>query len=521
MKKRFCAFLLLLALSVSLCLLPAYADELWSEDYYRVYDCSDEIVESDRDELDAECIEFMKRFHADLALLCVTEDERDEVFTREQAEQYYSDCGFGYGENHDGFLWVYDANNEEIEVFCFGAAETMLSEESLEHAKWHGLAMSEDMENGVIGAFRGGIQYLTDFLVNPDWETGAARVGESSNLPPWYPVDTSIFAFYHDAVAPRVVDNADILTDAEEQQLTEQIADIRRDLKRDIVIYTDVTSYGFDHKTLAADFYDYNGYGYGDEREGVCLYIDMDPNDRGWFCCCTGSRTMALYTEDAANLIDDALYAYMAAGDYGAGILNWVQNIRNLYVKGSPFAPDWYPDEGETIELFHDPDAPRVVDDALVLSEAEVAALTEEAARVADKLGMDVAIHTMYSPVGLVYAEVSDLYYRHMGYGYGDGYDGILLSVYKRAGYYATTRITAVGAAAEKLTDTNLQRLRDACEDKMHNEQYYDALSQWIEQVGHMERTGRVPRSAGYWGVIAAVSAALGSIFGGISLGVA
>lgn len=519
MKQRIGAFALLLALCVSLCVVPAFADNLWSEDYYRACDYAGELTESERDELDAACIEFMKRFQADLALLCVTDDERVEYFTREQAEQYYKDCGYGYGENHDGFLWVYDANNEELEVFCFGAAEDMLSEESLERAIWRGAEMAES--DNVYGALSGGVRYLTAFLENPEWETGAARVGAGTSLPSWYPVSTEQFSFYHDAVAPRVVDNADILTDDEERRIEEQIGEIRRSLMRDVVVYTDVTDYGLGQQRLAEDFYDYNGYGYGDEAEGMCLFIDMDPSNRGWYANCTGSKTMALYTEEIANLLDDALYEYMVAGDYGAGVSNWVENIRTLYVKGAPFAPDWYPEDGEVIERFHDAAAPRVVDDAELLTEAEVAALSEQAAKIAEKLGMDVAIHTMYSPVGLVYAEVSDLYYRHMGYGYGDGYDGILLSVYRRAGYYPTTRITAVGSAADKLTDANLARLRETCEEKAKNGDFYAGLSQWLSQVEHMERTGRVPRSTGYWGMIAALGAALGSVFGGVSLGVA
>ena len=112
----------------------------------------------------------------------------------------------------------------------------------------------------------------------------------ASGLPAWYPADPKNFPFYHDEAAPRVVDSADLFTEAEEQRIEARITELRQALSWDIVIYTDKTDYGHGKDILAADFYDFNGYGYGDEREGICLFIDRDPADRGWWACCTGSR---------------------------------------------------------------------------------------------------------------------------------------------------------------------------------------------------------------------------------------
>lgn len=340
-------------------------------------------------------------------------------------------------------------------------------------------------------------------------------------LPPWYPASTEGFSFFRDETAPRVVDNADIFTDDEERSIEGQIAEIRRTLNRDVVIYTDVTDYGLGQEGCAEDFYDYNGYGCGEEAEGVCLFIDMDPYDRGRWCSCSGSETMALYTEDVANLLDDALYQYLSAGQYGAGVADWVGNIEMLYRKGSPFAPEWYPAAGEELVAHHDDAAPRVVDELGLLGDAEVAALTAQAAEIAQTRGFDVAIHTAPYPDGLGYAEVARQYYTYRGYGFGDNYDGVLLTVYKSPGYLAGTRITARGAIADKLTETNEQRLRELCEGKMSEQAYYDAMSEWLAQVDHMARTGRVARPGSYWGGIAALGALIGSIFGGVSTGVA
>lgn len=59
---------------------------------------------------------------------------------------------------------------------------------------------------------------------------------------------------------------------------------------------------------------------------------------------------MAIYTEDAANQIDDITYEYMKNGDYVEGLRNWAENFRLICLTGSPLTPDiqeraWrYPD---------------------------------------------------------------------------------------------------------------------------------------------------------------------------------
>lgn len=518
MKKRFAAITLIFVLCLSLFCLPVRADELWSEDYYRAVDTSGELTDAQQTSLDGDCIDFMKENKLDLALLALTEDRYAETGLAARAANYYESCGFGYGEGHDGFLWVYAIDEDRVELFAYGAAEGVIPQDYAERAGTVAIGLKK--EHGVFGVLYGGVSILSSYFEDGQ-ESGEAadvvRVGETDGLPAWYPADKEHFTFYHDEKAPRVVDHADIFSEAEEQMLEARITEIRAELQRDVVIYTNVTDYGLGHDVCAADFFDFNGYGCGEEYEGVCLFIDMDPNDRGWWCACTGSDTMERYTEDIANDIDDVLYEYMAAGRYADGVADWVENIRTLYIKGVPFAPDWYP----ATEQHHDPDAPRVVDELGLLSEAERNDLTARAAEIAKKYGADVAIHTMKSPKGMNYAEVGRQYYTHMGYGYGEDYDGIILTVFKRDGYYATPRIAVFGSAADKLSETNETRMKDACAGSLENGDYYGAMSRWLDQTGHMLRTGRVARSTAYWSLIGALAAAIGSIFGGISLGTA
>ncbi|MCR5509126.1 MAG: TPM domain-containing protein [Lachnospiraceae bacterium] len=349
--------------------------------------------------------------------------------------------------------------------------------------------------------------------------------GTLTELPDWYPEDGSEFVPFHDEGAPRVTDAADIFSDDDEWEMEKRLYEIRSEIDKDIVIYTDVSSYGMDQSILAADFYDYNGYGCGDDYEGICLFICMDPDDRGWWAATYGPETKKLYTEEFANELDEALYEYMASGEYGEGVKDWIENIHTLYVKGRPFSPDWLPAAGEEVERFHDPDAPRIDDKAGVIFNDGIRSLEKKAADIAGKYDKDIVIHTTPSTYGMDIAEYAEKYYRYNGYGFGDDYDGILLvMVYKglstssaNISYY----IYASGSGNDKMTETNYGRLNSYADDNIRLAtpgKEAAGMSGWLSQVEHMERTGRISRSSLYWAWIAVFGSGCGAIFGGSKL---
>ena len=359
-----------------------------------------------------------------------------------------------------------------------------------------------------------------------DESSDTGSISGQQGLPSWYPEDISDFESFHDDAAPRVVDDADIFSDEDEAQMEQRLYEIRSEINKDIVIYTDVSLYGMEQSVLAADFFDFNGYGCGDDHEGVCLFICMDPNDRGWWAACTGPETMKLYTEEFANDMDDVLYEYMAAGDYAGGVKDWIENFRTLYVKGRPFSPDWLPSPGEETERFHSKDAPRIDDQVGVLNDTEIKNLSAQAKDIADKYGIDAVIHISKSTYGMDIAEYAEKYFRYNGYGLGNDYSGILLTVVFNKGdrnyaMNASKNIYTSGAGADKLSDVNFNRLDGIAENKVRLAtvgEEYEGLSYWLSQVEHMERTGRVKRSTGYWVWIAIFSSGCGAVFGGAKL---
>ena len=503
----------LLALLI-LCLLApcALADGDWSEDYYRAVDLTGELSDAEGESLDEDCIAFIKEFGVDLAMLTVDSSHREGRSLDDIAESIYEYCGFGVGETRDGYMMVYDADTEEYALVCFGAAD--LSGADLKFVRH--TATGFRGKYGVFGVMYGTFKALSERLRAAADPGGIARVGEGGDMPAWYPVDVDSFEPYHDPDAPRVRDDADIFSDEDEADLTELLLRVREETGKDVVVYTDTSDYGLGHYICSADYFEFNGYGTGEQREGFCLYVCMDPDNRGWWTAVHGPDSRALYTEEYANEIDDELYGFMASGDYAYGVMDWADNISTLCVKGRPFAPEWYP--GRDYVRKHDPYASSVVDETGDLTASELDALEEKASALSDKLGVDVVVLLCGNSYGMTRPEYADAFYTYNGYGLGESYDGVLLAMYR---YSGSVLINEYGAGLKHLTSVNFDRLNSRCESKLGRGDAYGAADEWLDLVGRMERTGRVPRTAGSWCGTGVLGAVLGCIYGAIDRKVA
>ena len=113
----------------------------------------------------------------------------------------------------------------------------------------------------------------------------------------------------------RVVDDANLLSGSEEAALREKLREIRVRQKMDIVIVTAKTLDGATPASYADDTYDYNGYGYGSNRDGLLLLISME--DRDWYISTTGYGITA-FTDAGIQYIGNKIKEHLSEGDYAA-----------------------------------------------------------------------------------------------------------------------------------------------------------------------------------------------------------
>ena len=73
-----------------------------------------------------------------------------------------------------------------------------------------------------------------------------------------------------------VVDQAELFTDGEEAELAASAATLGSQYQMDIVLVTTNDTGGLSARDYADDYFDYNGYGIGSERNGILFLMDFD-----------------------------------------------------------------------------------------------------------------------------------------------------------------------------------------------------------------------------------------------------
>lgn len=112
---------------------------------------------------------------------------------------------------------------------------------------------------------------------------------------------------------PRVVDEADLLNSEEEAMLEDELNDISEDLEFDVVVVTVDSLEGQSAEAYADDYYDYNGYGYGEDYDGALLLISMEYRD--WHISTCGYGIKALHDNNLRRM-EDKILPYLSEGDY-------------------------------------------------------------------------------------------------------------------------------------------------------------------------------------------------------------
>ena len=114
-----------------------------------------------------------------------------------------------------------------------------------------------------------------------------------------------------------VVDQADLFTDSEESQLQASADELGAKYSMDIVIVTTNEAGGKTPMEYADDYFDYNGYGVGENRDGILMLIDFDNDPRTVWISTRGSGIDYLTDARIEGILDD-MFANdkMANGDY-------------------------------------------------------------------------------------------------------------------------------------------------------------------------------------------------------------
>ena len=148
---------------------------------------------------------------------------------------------------------------------------------------------------------------------------------------------------------PMVVDNAQLLTQEEMITLEDKAQTMRTEYETDIVILTVESPGSKTAQDYADDYFDENGYGYGDAYSGILFLLSMA--DREWYISTCGDAINAVTDYSIQQLGETAVW-YLSEGEYFDAFNEYLDALPyylKAYQTGAPI--DGYADFSD--EFYH------------------------------------------------------------------------------------------------------------------------------------------------------------------------
>lgn len=143
----------------------------------------------------------------------------------------------------------------------------------------------------------------------------------------------------------RIVDQADLLSDSEEAELSDKLDEISERQQVDVVIVT-VNSLGGESVVEYTDnFYENNGYGFGPGHDGIIFLMSME--DRDWHIGTEGFGITA-FTDAGLGYMTDKFLPSLSNGEYAEAFRIFAERCDDYITQaktGNPYDVDNVPVE--------------------------------------------------------------------------------------------------------------------------------------------------------------------------------
>lgn len=156
---------------------------------------------------------------------------------------------------------------------------------------------------------------------------------------------------------PMVTDSAGLLSGEERIELEEKAQDLRAEYDMDVVILTVDSLGGKSAQDYADDYYDDNGYGYGENYSGILFLLAME--EREWYISTCGDAIYAV-TDYGVEQLGETVVPFLSTGLYYEAFTTYLvllPDYFDAYQDGRPidghadYSGDYY--RGERDEVLY------------------------------------------------------------------------------------------------------------------------------------------------------------------------
>lgn len=115
-------------------------------------------------------------------------------------------------------------------------------------------------------------------------------------------------------LGPRLADQEELLTTEEQEELLARLDEISERQQCDVVIVTVASIEGKTATEYADDYFDYQGYGYGEKSDGILFLVGM--KERVWAISTHGSLGISAFTDAGLDYIKEDVQFQLKLDNY-------------------------------------------------------------------------------------------------------------------------------------------------------------------------------------------------------------
>lgn len=154
-------------------------------------------------------------------------------------------------------------------------------------------------------------------------------------------VCAAVPAFAAEEKTPCLLDFAGLLTKSEANALEDRLEGIAEKFSVEVAVVTMETCDGEDHASYAKSIYKECDYGLGEDKNGILLLIDMDPENRGWYIYGKALGADAM-TNSVIEDVGEDMVPDLKDGNYAEAFDTFAERCEeriDIAINGEPFDP--------------------------------------------------------------------------------------------------------------------------------------------------------------------------------------
>ncbi|MBO4696725.1 MAG: TPM domain-containing protein [Lachnospiraceae bacterium] len=448
-------------------------------DFNRIVDVTNSLTDEERAEINKCLAEFIEGAKLDLQIYIIPSAETFGCESvAEFADRYFDDPKYpsGYGAERLSLFYIYETDNGKSELYSYGRAKNQTT--------W-GVMKAKFYADYYMQA--GNVYDACYGLIDRVWKdldkSHTIRAARNDMMNP------SGFHPFHNETVSRVLDYADLLNDEQRKAMEERLTKIRETYHMDIVVLTAPDSDGKVWEDFADDFYDYGGFGYGEDYDGMILFVDMDPADRGYTITTCGTRGQNLYNGLVETIYDD-MFDYFKSAQYYDGINVYINHaVRQINHVELPSSFEGI----ERSQIGDATDAARVISQDGILKESVQNKLEKAIKSIRREYKTDVLVLAVndtgdYYPVDYLYN-----YYTFNGYGEGGKRSGVGLILVDGDTDPAKFELLTFGGTGDKFDEAAVERLSSMVSSALGSDKFDRAAEKFVDKVEFRLKWGHYP----------------------------